>query len=441
MVCSAEKPIATSVVETVEAINACNEAGVQLMTALQRRFDPNFLRVKQAIKSGEIGEVVTVKLCSRDPAPPPVEYVKGGGGIFKDMAVHDLDMARYLMDSEPVAIMALGSCQIDPAIKTLEGPEAYDTATIVMKFANGKDAIIDVCRQAPYGYDQRAEVLGKKAMVQTDNSYPNTARLYSASFTGNADKPYDFFMSRYKEAYVQETLAFVDALVNAEAGAVHGRGRAGRARDGHRRGHLRRGGALGRAQGARARPVRGRARGRGARVRRVRGGDRRRRERRAALRRHHQPQDGADQAGPEHRGLRLREAREQSLGAALAPRPQEEARDGDRAGGQGQQVSAAAAPAAQRDREALGRGARARFQNYWPAQGDRFMAPVWYTFVCVAFVSRKLEKKFHCRSVVCACSAGTVGSFSNKPLSPKVLTKSLYISVSSPPDLSTTPYR
>jgi len=209
-----EKPIATSVVETVEAINACNEAGVQLMTALQRRFDPNFLRFKEAIKSGEIGEVVTVKLCSRDPAPPPVEYVKGGGGIFKDMAVHDLDMARYLMDSEPVAIMALGSCQIDPAIKTLEGPEAYDTATVVMKFANGKDAIIDVCRQAPYGYDQRAEVLGKKAMVQTDNSYPNTARLYSASFTGNADKPYDFFMSRYKEAYVQETLAFVEALVN-----------------------------------------------------------------------------------------------------------------------------------------------------------------------------------------------------------------------------------
>ena len=265
VVCSTEKPIATDLTETIEAINACNEAGVKLMTALQRRFDPNFKRVKQAIVSDEIGEVVTVKLCSRDPAPPPFEYVsmakvppapaapegsapegargglwglgtrrgrgqaigrpaaasaarasrlqsrrfrclwpyryvQGGGGIFKDMAVHDLDMARYLMDSEPVAIMALGSCQIDPAIKTLEGPEAYDTATVVMKFANGKDAIIDVCRQAPYGYDQRAEVLGKKAMVQTDNTYPNTARLYSASFTGNADMPYDFFMSRCKGA-------------------------------------------------------------------------------------------------------------------------------------------------------------------------------------------------------------------------------------------------
>jgi len=84
----------------------------------------------------------------------------------------------------------------------------------LMKFANGKDAMIDVCRQAPYGYDQRAEVLGQKAMIQTDNNYPNTARIFSSSFTGNADMPFDFFMSRYKEAYVQETLAFVDALVN-----------------------------------------------------------------------------------------------------------------------------------------------------------------------------------------------------------------------------------
>jgi hypothetical protein len=123
-------------------------------------------------------------------------------------------MARFLMDSEPVEILALGSCQIDPAIKDLEGPEAFDTATILMKFANGKDAVIDVCRQAPYGYDQRAEVLGKKAMIQTDNNYPNTARIYKAEFTGNADMPYDFFMSRYKEAYVKETLAFVEALVN-----------------------------------------------------------------------------------------------------------------------------------------------------------------------------------------------------------------------------------
>uniref|UniRef100_A0A7S0LHM4 Gfo/Idh/MocA-like oxidoreductase N-terminal domain-containing protein n=1 Tax=Coccolithus braarudii TaxID=221442 RepID=A0A7S0LHM4_9EUKA len=209
-----EKPIATDLPETIEAIAACNKAGVKLMTALQRRFDPNFRRVKTAIEQGEVGEVVQIKLTSRDPSPPPFQYVKGGGGIFKDMAVHDLDMARFLMDSEPVEILASGSCTIDEAILELPGPEAFDTAVIVMKFASGKESFIDVCRQAPYGYDQRAEVLGQSAMIMTDNNYPNTARIYSADFTGNADMPYDFFMSRYKEAYVQETLAFVDCLVN-----------------------------------------------------------------------------------------------------------------------------------------------------------------------------------------------------------------------------------
>ena len=207
-----EKPIATDLPETIEAIRICDKAGIKLMTALQRRFDPNFARVKRSIVSGEVGDVITVKLCSRDPAPPPFEYVKGGGGIFKDMAVHDLDMSRYLVGSEPVEILASGSCHIDKRILELDGPEAYDTANIMVRYANGKEAIIDVCRQAPYGYDQRAEVLGTKAMIQTDNMYPNTARLYAADFTGNADLPYDFFMSRYKEAYKQETLAFVCLL-------------------------------------------------------------------------------------------------------------------------------------------------------------------------------------------------------------------------------------
>jgi len=209
-----EKPIATDLPETVEAINACDTAGVKLMTALQRRFDPNFARVKAAIEAGEVGETVLIKLTSRDPSPPPFEYVQGGGGIFKDMAVHDLDMARFLMGSEPVEIFATGTCQIDKSIEALSGPEALDTAQVMLRFANGKEAIIDVCRQAPYGYDQRAEVLGQKGMIQTDNMYPNTARVYTQDFTGNADMPYDFFMSRYKEAYQVETKAFVDCLVN-----------------------------------------------------------------------------------------------------------------------------------------------------------------------------------------------------------------------------------
>jgi hypothetical protein len=192
------------------------------MTALQRRFDPNFKRIKQAIEDGEIGDPIIVKLCSRDPAPPPKEYVIGGGGIFKDMAVHDLDMARFLMGSEPVKVLATGSCQVSD-IGDLEGPEAFDTASIVVRFENGKDAIIDVCRKAEYGYDQRAEVLGQEGMVMSENLQPSNVRKFTGEFVGQADMPYDFFMSRYKEAYVTETEAFIDALCNDKPAPCTGR--------------------------------------------------------------------------------------------------------------------------------------------------------------------------------------------------------------------------
>ena len=217
-----EKPLATGLLETVEAVNYARRKGVKLMTALQRRFDPNFGRVKQAILEDEIGDPIVVKLCSRDPAPPPFEYVKGGGGIFKDMAVHDLDMARFLMGCEPTKVLATGACNIDKSIEVLPGPEAYDTATIVVQFENGKDAIIDVCRQAPYGYDQRAEVLGTGGMVLTENMQPSTVRKFTAEFVGQADMPFDFFMSRYKEAYQVETKAFIDALIEGKPAPCSG---------------------------------------------------------------------------------------------------------------------------------------------------------------------------------------------------------------------------
>jgi myo-inositol 2-dehydrogenase/D-chiro-inositol 1-dehydrogenase len=218
-----EKPIATDLLETIEAVNYARRKGVKLMTALQRRFDPNFSRIKQAIATAEIGEPIVVKLCSRDPAPPPPEYVKGGGGIFKDMAVHDLDMARFLMGCEPVRILATGACNIDQAIADFEGPEAFDTASVIVQFENGKDAIIDVCRQAPYGYDQRAEVLGTKGMVMSENMNPSTVRKFTAEFVGQADMPFDFFMSRYKEAYVAETNAFIVALLEGKPAPCSGR--------------------------------------------------------------------------------------------------------------------------------------------------------------------------------------------------------------------------
>jgi len=209
-----EKPIATDLAETVEAINACNEAGVKLMIGLQRRFDPNFMRVKSAINKSEVGKPIMIKLCSRDPSPPPFEYVKGGGGIFADMAVHDLDMSRFLAGADPIEILAVGSCHIDKSIESLPGSEKFDTASCLVRYPDGVMAMVDVCRQSSYGYDQRAEVLGNKGMIATDNVYPNTAKIYREDYTGNADMPFDFFLSRYNEAYVTETIAFCDALVN-----------------------------------------------------------------------------------------------------------------------------------------------------------------------------------------------------------------------------------
>mmetsp|Transcript_9810 Transcript_9810/g.19945 ORF Transcript_9810/g.19945 Transcript_9810/m.19945 type:complete len:444 (-) Transcript_9810:36-1367(-) len=209
-----EKPIATELDETVEAINACNEAGVKLMIGLQRRFDENFRRVRTAVEKKEVGDPIMIKLCSRDPAPPPASYVKGGGGIFADMAVHDLDMSRFLAGQDPIDILAIGSCHIDKSIAEFEGSEKYDTASCLVRYPGGVQAMIDVCRQSSFGYDQRAEVLGTSGMIQTDNVYPNTAKIYKNDFTGNADMPYDFFLSRYNEAYVTETIAFCDSLVN-----------------------------------------------------------------------------------------------------------------------------------------------------------------------------------------------------------------------------------
>ena len=209
-----EKPIATDLTETVEAINACNEAGVKLMIGLQRRFDQNFMRVREAVVNNEVGKPIQIKLCSRDPGPPPFEYVKGGGGIFCDMAVHDLDMSRFLAGADPIDILSIGSCHIDKSIEQLDGSEKFDTASCIVRYPNGVQALIDVCRQSSFGYDQRAEVLGTEGMIQTDNVYPNTARIFKPSFTGNADMPYDFFLSRYNEAYVTETIAFCESLVN-----------------------------------------------------------------------------------------------------------------------------------------------------------------------------------------------------------------------------------
>lgn len=216
-----EKPLATSLEGTAAAIAAAEKCGVKLMTAFQRRFDPNFARMRSMIASDEIGRPLSAVLQSRDPNPPPLQYVKGGGGLFKDMAIHDLDIARWLMGArgpnEPVRVYAVGSCNVNDEILQLKESnpsEAIDTANILIEFEDGATATIQVCRRATYGYDQRVEVFGTEGLLNFQNAFPSSVQKWSGAAIQQADLPHDFFMTRYKEAYSGETAAFCQILLN-----------------------------------------------------------------------------------------------------------------------------------------------------------------------------------------------------------------------------------
>lgn len=205
-----EKPIALSLEAIDKALAAVKEAGVKLQIGFNRRFDANYRRVRQAIVSGEIGDPHIVHIISRDPAPPPAEYVKVSGGIFLDMTIHDFDMARFLVGSEVEEVYTVGGVKIDPAIGEAGD---IDTAFIVLRFANGVTATIDNSRKAVYGYDQRVEVFGSAGAIQTENNYPNSAIISDATSI-RRDLPLNFFMDRYTESFVSEMQAFVDAVLN-----------------------------------------------------------------------------------------------------------------------------------------------------------------------------------------------------------------------------------
>jgi myo-inositol 2-dehydrogenase/D-chiro-inositol 1-dehydrogenase len=205
-----EKPIALSLEAIDKALAAVKGAGVKLQIGFNRRFDANYRRVRQAIVSGEIGDPHIVHIISRDPAPPPAEYVKVSGGIFLDMTIHDFDMARFLVGSEVEEVYTVGGVKIDPAIGEAGD---IDTAFIVLRFANGVTATIDNSRKAVYGYDQRVEVFGSAGAIQTENNYPNSAIISDATSI-RRDLPLNFFMDRYTESFVSEMQAFVDAVLN-----------------------------------------------------------------------------------------------------------------------------------------------------------------------------------------------------------------------------------
>jgi len=214
-----EKPIDLALDHIDEALAAVKKAGVKLQLGFNRRFDANFARVRHAIASGEIGVLRFIHIVSRDPAPPPIEYVKVSGGIFMDMTIHDFDMARFLAGDEVEEVYASGGVTVDPAIGEMGD---IDTALTVLRFRNGVIATIDNCRQAVYGYDQRVEAFGSKGSIQTDNNYANSAVIATESLVGR-DLPLNFFMERYTESFLAEMRAFVDAVLANEPVPVTGK--------------------------------------------------------------------------------------------------------------------------------------------------------------------------------------------------------------------------
>lgn len=207
-----EKPLATELSQVDDVMKVVEECGVKMMLAFQRRFDPNFARLRQAITDGVVGDPFTFRLTSRDPAPPPVEYVLKSGGLHNDMAIHDFDVARFLMGCECTEVTALGACRVDPKIGS-EGGD-IDTALTMLRFENGAFGTVDNCRQSPQGYDQRVEVFGSKGQVSFGNNYPSGVEIADGSSVRSADLPHDFFLKRYEDAYMNETIAFVNSVVN-----------------------------------------------------------------------------------------------------------------------------------------------------------------------------------------------------------------------------------
>ncbi len=214
-----EKPIALDLAAIDHALDVVQQVGVKLQIGFNRRFDPNFRRVHEVVAEGQIGKPQVLRITSRDPAPPPIDYVRVSGGIFLDMTIHDFDMARFLMGQEVETVYAAAGVMVDPRIGEAVD---VDTAVVTLHFANGSLGVIDNSRQAVYGYDQRVEVFGSAGAVSADNNYPNTALISDAQRV-HRDLPLNFFMERYVESYVNEMRAFVDCVVNDSPPPVTGR--------------------------------------------------------------------------------------------------------------------------------------------------------------------------------------------------------------------------
>ena len=203
-----EKPIDLCLSKVDATMAAVVKAGVKLQIGFNRRFDANFARVRQSVTSGEIGKPHLLHIISRDPAPPPLEYIKVSGGIFIDMTIHDFDMARFLIGDEVEEVYTAAAALVDPEIGQAGD---VDTAVIMLRFRSGVIGTIDNSRKAAYGYDQRVEILGSDGAVATGNCYPNQTVISTAAAI-RRDLPFHFFMDRYTESFTNELRAFVRAV-------------------------------------------------------------------------------------------------------------------------------------------------------------------------------------------------------------------------------------
>ena len=207
-----EKPVSLDLAELDRALDAVQTAGIPFQIGFNRRFDPAHESVRDAVASGAVGEPHLVRISSRDPAPPPLEYVKSSGGLFLDMMIHDFDMARYVTGTEVVEVFARGALRIEPSFAEADD---IDTALVTLVHQDGCLTAIDNSRRAAYGYDQRVEVLGSEGMAVSENPRAHTGSLITAAGERRPPNPY-FFLERYLPSYVREWEAFVDAVRSGE---------------------------------------------------------------------------------------------------------------------------------------------------------------------------------------------------------------------------------
>ena len=203
-----EKPVDLSLERARACLEAVSATGRPVMIGFNRRFDPSFAAIRDSLAAGQIGKAELLSVTSFDPAPPPVEYIKVSGGMFRDMMIHDFDMTNFIMGETPVSISASGACLVDPEIGRAGD---IDTAVVTLSYADGKLAVIKNSRRAAYGYDQRLELLGADGLLQAQNMLENTVVKSTGQGVISA-KPTYFFIERYMPAYKAEWAAFVAAV-------------------------------------------------------------------------------------------------------------------------------------------------------------------------------------------------------------------------------------